>query len=213
MVRPSCHLIGSPSSACLFIGFLFSALSLPAQIPQPECSPKVVGHLETLKLSSRVFHNYRNLRVWLPPGYDDPTNATKKYPVLYLLDGASVFDACTAYLHETLGADRTLTDLISAGKIAPLIAVGIENGSDAAGPLDTGQQREREFLPYPDPTEPEIGPNCGEILGRSVSRVSGRRCHASGERALPRPRQQSSRCRPAAHRITHDCRRRPSQHG
>ncbi len=48
----------------------------------------------TRKFLSATFRNIRNLRVWLPPGYNDPGNVTKKYPVLYILDGKSAFDAC-----------------------------------------------------------------------------------------------------------------------
>ena len=32
----------------------------------------------------------------LPVGYDDPTNAAKHYPVLYLADGQNVFDPATS---------------------------------------------------------------------------------------------------------------------
>ena len=37
------------------------------------------------------------MRVWLPPGYNDPDNAKRKYPTLYLLDGQTAFDECTAF--------------------------------------------------------------------------------------------------------------------
>jgi len=153
-----------------FVGVIFtlgcftSAVAQLAAQPASDaaCTPNPVGHVETVPLASRVFHNYRNLRVWLPAGYELPANAKTHYPVLYLLDGASVFDACSAYKHETIGADKILTDLIAAGKIPPVIAVAIENGSDAAGPLDTGQGRAREFLPWFDPWEPDIRDTLGQ---------------------------------------------------
>ena len=135
------------------IAVLACSVSLHAQKP---CKHTVVGHLETVQLTSTVFHNTRNLYVWLPPGYGDPANAQKKYPVLYLFDGASAFDACTAFLHDELHADETLTDLITSGKIPPVIAVGIENASDILGHdpkgdnTDKGEARAREYLPYPD---------------------------------------------------------------
>ncbi|VAX42241.1 putative esterase, partial [hydrothermal vent metagenome] len=34
----------------------------------------------------------RDVVVWLPPGYDDPANADRRYPVLYMQDGQNVFD-------------------------------------------------------------------------------------------------------------------------
>ncbi len=104
-----------------------------------------------MPLTSRIFHNKRNLRVWLPPDYD----SSRKYPVLYILDGASAFDVCTSFLPEEMRADETLTELISTGKIPPLIAVGIDNGSDVIHQGDgDGLARAREFLPYADPYDP-----------------------------------------------------------
>jgi enterochelin esterase-like enzyme len=85
-------------------------------------------------------------RVWLPPSFDP----VRKYPVLYILDGASAFDVCTSFDHTEMHADETLTELITTGKIPPLIAVGIDNGSNAIWDGDGGLERNREFLPYPD---------------------------------------------------------------
>jgi len=120
------------------------------------CKSTVTGHLEIFPIVSGTFHNTRNLRVWLPPGYNDPANAAMKYPVLYILDGNSAFDACTAYLHEEMHVDETLTELITSGRIPPLIAVGVDNGSDIIGQngdgpnADKSNGRAREYLPYPD---------------------------------------------------------------
>lgn len=123
-------------------------LPFVASAQKAPCKSTVVGRLEIVPLTSRVSHNTRNLRVWLPPGFD----AAKKYPVLYILDGASAFDVCASYNHEEMHADETLTELITTGKIPPLIAVGIDNGSDAIHQGDgNGSARAREFLPYPDP--------------------------------------------------------------
>ena len=109
----------------------FLAVSIPFALraQQQGCKPTVVGYLDILPLTSRIFHNQRSLRVWLPPGYGDASNATKKYKVLYMLDGQSVFDTCTAFMHEEMRADETLTELITAGKIVPIIVVGVDNGS------------------------------------------------------------------------------------
>jgi predicted alpha/beta superfamily hydrolase len=137
MLRPFCRAI------CL----LAVCLPVAAFAQQIPCKSTVVGRLETVPLTSRIFHNTRNLRVWLPPAFDPK----RKYPVLYLLDGASAFDECAAFDHEEVHADETLTDLISLGKIPPLIAVGIDNGSDAIHQADgNGEARAREFLPNAD---------------------------------------------------------------
>ena len=56
----------------------------------------VTGDLRLHEFRSRVFHNVRLLRVWLPPCYDDPGNE-RGYPVLYLNDGQNLFDRTTAH--------------------------------------------------------------------------------------------------------------------
>jgi enterochelin esterase-like enzyme len=129
-------------------------LSLFAYGQQNPCKSTVVGSLEIINLTSQVFHNTRKLRVWLPPQF----SPSRKYPVLYVLDGASAFDACTAVNHQELGVDETLTELITAGKIPPLIAVGIDNASDEIGSREGESSRAREFLPYPDPYDPSLDP-------------------------------------------------------
>ena len=152
------------------VASLLVLLPLSSFAQTPPCKSTVVGHLDILPLTSSIFHNTRSLRVWLPPGYDAPANAQKKYPVLYLLDGASAFGACTAFVHDELHADETLTDLITSGKIPPLIAVAIDNGSDAVGHapdgqnLDNGVARAREYLAYPDPLLPAIK----DVLGSQL---------------------------------------------
>ena len=50
------------------------------------------GDLRLHEFRSRIFRNTRFLRVWLPPGYDDPANADRHYPVLYLNDGQNLFE-------------------------------------------------------------------------------------------------------------------------
>jgi predicted alpha/beta superfamily hydrolase len=141
MLRPFCS---AAALVVVCLPFVVSAQQVP-------CKPTVVGRLDIVPVTSRIFHNTRNLRVWLPPGYDP----SQKYPVLYILDGASAFDVCASFNHEEMHADETLTELITTGKIPPLIAVGIDNGSDVIRQGDSGgQARAREFLPYPDPYDP-----------------------------------------------------------
>lgn len=139
--------------ALIAFAWVTSVFSAVAQQPEPACTPTVVGHLDILPLTSKIFHNERKLRVWLPPGYDDAANAQKKYPVLYMLDGQDVFDVCTSFGHEEQRVDETLTELITAGKIQPVIAVGVDNGSKFG---EWTGQRSREYLPYRDPTDPVI---------------------------------------------------------
>ncbi len=108
---------------------------------QPQCI--VTGDLEIVPFSSTVFHNERKLRVWLPPGYRNASQKHHRYPVLYLNDGQDLFDACTSVFNaQEWHVDEAATKLIRAGKIPPIIIVGIDNAGK--------HERPNEYLPYPD---------------------------------------------------------------
>ncbi|HZC22815.1 MAG TPA: hypothetical protein VE866_05705, partial [Candidatus Binatia bacterium] len=55
------------------------------------------GDLRLHEFRSRIFRNTRFLRVWLPPGYDDPQSAGRRYPVFYLNDGQNLFESATSF--------------------------------------------------------------------------------------------------------------------
>jgi enterochelin esterase-like enzyme len=116
----------------------------PIQNDQGEASADVIrntsatGDLRLHPFRSRVFRNSRFLRVWLPPGYDDPVNAGHRYPVLYLNDGQNLFESSTAFGGVEWQADETADRLIREGAIAPVIVVGIDNA---------GKERFREYMP------------------------------------------------------------------
>ena len=107
----------------------------PPGAPQPS---SVVGDLEIFDFTSPSLKSTRKLRVWLPPGYKDPANAERRYPVLYMNDGQNVFDAATCFSGVEWGADETATALITAGTIPPMIIVGIDNN---------GPERPAEYNP------------------------------------------------------------------
>jgi predicted alpha/beta superfamily hydrolase len=101
-----------------------------AQTPK-ECTPTVVGTLETFELPSKVFDFTRTVRVFLPPGYSNTANRERHYPVLYMLDGQNLFDACLAYDHvHEWQVDETVTRLVGESKIEPLIVVGLDNAKE-----------------------------------------------------------------------------------
>jgi predicted alpha/beta superfamily hydrolase len=97
------------------------------------------GDLRLHEFRSRVFRNTRYLRVWLPPGYDDPENQGCHYPVLYLNDGQNLFEAATAFGGVEWQVDETADRLIREEAVPPMIIVGIDN---------TGKDRIREYMPY-----------------------------------------------------------------
>jgi len=153
------------------IVLVLQLIALPLSPQVKPCKSTATGDQEKFSLTSRTFRNARTVRVWLPPGYRDPANSGKKYPILYLLDGDSAFNACDAFMHDELHADETLTTLIASGRIPPLIAVAIDNASDILGHTedgvnsDQGKARTREYLPYPDPF---LAPEIQDVLGAQL---------------------------------------------
>jgi predicted alpha/beta superfamily hydrolase len=97
------------------------------------------GDLRLHEFHSRTFHNTRFLRVWLPPGYDDPQNAGRRYPVFYLNDGQNLFEPSTSFTGVEWQVDEAGDRLIREGVIPPMIFVGIDN---------TGKERMREYMPH-----------------------------------------------------------------
>ena len=97
------------------------------------------GDLRLHEFSSRIFRNTRFLRVWLPPGYDDPANAGQHYPVLYLNDGQNLFEAALSFTGVEWQVDETADRLIREGAVPPMIAVGLDN---------SGRDRFREYMPH-----------------------------------------------------------------
>jgi len=96
------------------------------------------GDLRWHSFRSRVFRNTRFLRVWLPAGYDDPSNASRHYPVLYLNDGQNLFESATSFTGVEWQVDETADRLIREGTIPPMIFVGLDNA---------GKDRIREYMP------------------------------------------------------------------
>ncbi len=127
----------------VLIALVALAPSHPAESAAgPPCRSTVTGDVRFHTLDSKIFANSRTLRVLVPPGYDAPENAGRRYPVLYLLDGQNLFDACLSeYSHREWGVDETVDRLIAAHALPPLIVVGIDHA---------GKDRAHEFLPYKD---------------------------------------------------------------
>ena len=67
---------------------------------------------------SKFLPKDRDVIVWLPPGYD--TDKEKRYPVLYMQDGANVF--------VSWRIDEIAEKLIASKEIEPLIIVGVAHG-------------------------------------------------------------------------------------
>jgi predicted alpha/beta superfamily hydrolase len=130
--------------ALLALGAALSLTCAPtarANEPTP-CRSTATGDLRLHTLESAIFGNERTIRVLLPDGYDDPANRDRRYPVLYMLDGQNVFDACLSDVsRKEWGVDETVRRLVAAGEIPPMIVVGVDHAGAARG---------HEYLPYKD---------------------------------------------------------------
>ncbi len=107
----------------------------------------VTDMLEVVPFTSKIFHNTRMLRIFLPGNYFSPHNRTRRYPVLYLQDGQNVFDKATSFSGKEWEADETVDHLVSQFKVPPMFIVGIDNA---------GEQRASEYLSYPDAHNPQF---------------------------------------------------------
>ena len=87
---------------------------------------------------SQILNNSRDIVVYLPPDYDAGVN--RRYPVLYMQDGQNLFNEQTSFAGVSWKADETAQSLLLAGKIKPLIIVGIYN---------SGLHRINEYTPSP----------------------------------------------------------------
>jgi predicted alpha/beta superfamily hydrolase len=97
------------------------------------------GDLRLHQFRSRIFRNTRFLRVWLPPGYDDPANESHRYPVFYLNDGQNLFEPTTSFNGVEWQVDETADRSIREGVVPPMIIVGMDNA---------GRDRIREYMPH-----------------------------------------------------------------
>jgi len=100
----------------------------------PEYQPiEAVGTVKRLQVAGgagMAQGEMRDLRVWLPPGYEDEINADRTYPVLYMLDGQNLFQNHSGVPAEWR-LDETATALINAGLVEPFIAVGVPSLAEA----------------------------------------------------------------------------------
>jgi enterochelin esterase-like enzyme len=127
-------------------------------LAQEPCKSTVLGDLRIDQFQSKIFDRMITARVWLPPGYNDASQATTKYPTLYMLDGQNAFDQCTSFKGEQeLQLDETVTRLITEHKVLPMIVVGIDCAH--------GDGRDYEYEVWKDPlTEPsETEPHGKEL--------------------------------------------------
>jgi predicted alpha/beta superfamily hydrolase len=97
--------------------------------------PKIAsGKLVYFKFTQSKYIENREIAVWLPNNY----NKSKKYNVLYMHDGASLFDTAVSWNHKSWDIDETMQQLTDENKISNTIVVGIYNAE---------WKRRSEFFP------------------------------------------------------------------
>lgn len=98
-------------------------------------APHSLGQVLHLTIPSPALGTARTAVVYLPPGYADPANRSRRYPVLYLLSGAP--GAAEDWFRH-MDAATTADHLLERHAIPPLILVS----PDANG----GPHRDSQFL-------------------------------------------------------------------
>jgi predicted alpha/beta superfamily hydrolase len=99
-------------------------------------------HFHTHHIESAALGVTRRLTIFVP---GPPKHGASRYPVLYLNDGQNLFDPARAFAGNTWRVAETVTGLIEAGIIPPIVVVGIDHGEI---------RRAREYLPVSDDRNP-----------------------------------------------------------
>jgi len=108
---------------------LFAQVSMLAQMPKPSS-----GTVRRFEQFSSTHVAARNVDVWLPEDYDPK----KRYAVLYMQDGRSLFDSTIMWNRQEWGVDEVMSDLLNKNKIIGCIVVGIWNSEET---------RHNDYLP------------------------------------------------------------------
>ncbi|RLD83033.1 MAG: esterase [Bacteroidetes bacterium] len=116
--------------------------------------PKVNdGKIERISPMKSEYVSPRNIDVWLPSDYD----STKKYSVLYMNDGQTLYDPSISWLNDEWQVDEMMGKLLREKSIQNTIIVGIWNsGIGRVG--DYFPQKPFENLPqtYVDSIKKEL---------------------------------------------------------
>ena len=120
---------------------------------EQESASHITGSVKRYADFESRFVEPRNLDIWFPPSYGE--SSTKRYPVLYMHDGQSLFEPGHAFTLEEWEVDEMMTRLIRENRIREAIVVGIWNTEkrfreyQPGKPfldLSSGEQRIREYL-------------------------------------------------------------------
>ena len=139
----------------------------PSAAARPDLNPyfKIEGrpNIRRLQVAGGGVPVVRDLIISVPPGYDDPANAARTYPVLYMQDGQNLFLDMPG-TKGSWNADTAVADLIAKGETEPFIIVGIPH---------LGKARATEYLPVPmiEGVEPRGAEYTSWMLSEVMPRV------------------------------------------
>ncbi len=111
------------------------------------------GKVERITMMKSEYVSDRNIDVWLPSDYD----SSKKYSVLYMNDGQTLYDPSMSWLNDEWQVDEMMGKLSREKTIKNTIVVGIWN-SDIGRVGDYFPQKPFESLPqsYVDSIRTEL---------------------------------------------------------
>ncbi|MCA8923010.1 MAG: alpha/beta hydrolase [Planctomycetes bacterium] len=130
---------------------------------------------EVLRCPSSVLGRDLRVRLYLPPGYHE--NFLKRYPVLYMHDGANLFFPEEAFLGKEWQMDRSLDLLDAMSLIDRLIVVGVyaddrERDYTLPGYRPYARALVEELKPWIDQGYRTLsGPRTTAIMGSSLGGV------------------------------------------
>src|SRR6478609_7868701 len=87
---------------------------------------------------SRAEGHTRTVRIYTPDEYDQ--DSSRRFPVLYMMDGQNVFAHHESAVYDTWCANQVLERLVGEGALEPWIVVAI----------DSGPGRMEDYTPWPD---------------------------------------------------------------
>lgn len=138
------------------------ASSLPRLVPV--WTPDGAGSsIARASFASSALAGRGSFLVYLPPGFG--TDPTLRYPVLYLLHGRNGHAA--AFLE--IGLQRTLDRLISAGAIAPVIAVMVQDLSGLNNWRDVGRRHSESYVVEVQELIDRMLPTIAARAGRAIA--------------------------------------------
>jgi predicted alpha/beta superfamily hydrolase len=98
---------------------------------------------------SAALGNCRGVTAYLPPGYDAPEHAARRYPVLFMHDGQNVWDdhdCC--FGHTGWEVNVALDAEIAAGRAAPVIVIAAEHSADRNDEYGLSPSRMATFMEF-----------------------------------------------------------------